>query len=412
MKVGTKATFVFPIIGMIFVSLLVPAFAEVETILTDKLFYTVDDVIHFSGTVSEDSTGLVTIVIRDSNDEFVMLSQAFINSDDTFEKDVIVNAKFLDHGIYKAIAFIKDLDAGSSTQFDFSINGSPVVPSVTSVNPEIVPSKTQDETDDENTKNSTEQTTEQNPVKPVIFTVPAFVDPLKDPKYYVDRYYNEPEYKAWFDTYYPDLTIEEAVGLDKQQENTEPKIIEEESIVTKFQQYIDESKDPQYYVDRYYNEPAYKAWFDSNFPDETIYAALGVPVPGIKNSTETSEIVEPEPEIIPPSEISSNKPSTNSEFSQLLLAVGGIGVLFGAVYGIKRKVDTNTEQIEANKTMLQKRVNKNSEQISQNRFWLKKKLNVLKPNSDPIDLIRNRLAKGEISVEEFQKLSKALQKNR
>ena len=41
-----------------------------------------------------------------------------------------------------------------------------------------------------------------------------FVDPNKNPQYYIDRYYNEPNYKEWFDRNYPDYTIEEAVGLE------------------------------------------------------------------------------------------------------------------------------------------------------------------------------------------------------
>ena len=45
-------------------------------------------------------------------------------------------------------------------------------------------------------------------------SVPDFVDPNKNPQYYIDRYYNEPNYKEWFDRNYPDYTIEEAVGLE------------------------------------------------------------------------------------------------------------------------------------------------------------------------------------------------------
>lgn len=41
-----------------------------------------------------------------------------------------------------------------------------------------------------------------------------FVDTSKDPQHYIDRYNNEPKYREWFDTNYPDFTIEEAVGLD------------------------------------------------------------------------------------------------------------------------------------------------------------------------------------------------------
>jgi len=39
-----------------------------------------------------------------------------------------------------------------------------------------------------------------------------FVDKSKEPQYYLDRYYNEPIYKSWFDRNYPDLIIEEALG--------------------------------------------------------------------------------------------------------------------------------------------------------------------------------------------------------
>ena len=40
-----------------------------------------------------------------------------------------------------------------------------------------------------------------------------FVDPKKGPQHYIDRYNKEKKYKAWFDKNYPNLTIEEVVGL-------------------------------------------------------------------------------------------------------------------------------------------------------------------------------------------------------
>ena len=42
----------------------------------------------------------------------------------------------------------------------------------------------------------------------------SFVDPNLDPQHYVDRYNNEITYKEWFDKAYPDITIYEAVGLE------------------------------------------------------------------------------------------------------------------------------------------------------------------------------------------------------
>ena len=57
--------------------------------------------------------------------------------------------------------------------------------------------------------------------------------------------------------------------------------------------FVDLDKDPQSYVDRYNTESTYKNWFDSNFPDYTIYEAVGLAEPAkekvpawIKNNAE------------------------------------------------------------------------------------------------------------------------------
>ena len=39
-----------------------------------------------------------------------------------------------------------------------------------------------------------------------------FIEIEKGPQHYIDRYYNDEFYQEWFDTSYPDYTIEEAVG--------------------------------------------------------------------------------------------------------------------------------------------------------------------------------------------------------
>ena len=44
--------------------------------------------------------------------------------------------------------------------------------------------------------------------------------------------------------------------------------------------FVDETKDPQSYVDRYNNEPIYKEWFDNNYPEySSIYEAVGLSEP-------------------------------------------------------------------------------------------------------------------------------------
>jgi titin len=114
----------------------------------------------------------------------------------------------------------------------------------------------------------TPQPTPEPEPEPKESTIAPFVDPKKDPQYYIDRYNTEENYKDWFDKNYPDLTIYEAVGLPNPVEKT-------------LAPFVDPNEDPQYYIDRYNNEPNYKAWFDKNFPDMTIYEAVGLPEPDV-----------------------------------------------------------------------------------------------------------------------------------
>ena len=152
--------------------------------------------------------------------------------------------------------------------------------------------------------------------------LPPFVDPYTDPQYYVDRYNNEPDYKKWFDAIYPEYSsIYEAVGLDeppvfeepldpvvipeKEPEPSDPEIIPEkepepsdpEIIPEKEPElpdveyydnpaelppFVDPYTDPQYYVDRYNNEPAYREWFDAIYPEySSIYEAVELDEPPV-----------------------------------------------------------------------------------------------------------------------------------
>jgi len=306
----------------------------------------------------------------------------------------------LNHGIYNATAFLVNITEGQLTRFDYSLDGSPVSPSVSNL---------QDSSQSTATKTNS-QTAEPVPEPEPISKTASFVDTTKDPQYYIDRYNNELAYKEWFDSNYPDITIEEAVGLDK--------IIDEPKHIVDISQFIDPNVDSQYYIDRYNNELAYKEWFDSNYPDLTIYEAVGViHVESTHEDTDDSIITEPplpnqelSHSIVESSTISPSLDTGNAEIGQLLLALGGLGILFGAVYGVKRRVDNNSVQIAENKTKIEKKVTNNTEQISQNRFWIKKKLLSLKFNDEPVKVIKERLAKGEITVDEYYKLLRALKK--
>ncbi|MFB5607556.1 MAG: hypothetical protein ACE5RI_06090 [Candidatus Nitrosomaritimum yanchengensis] len=72
--------------AIILISSILPAFGEVTQFQLDKESYTEEEYINIHGTVSEDSSGLVSIVIRDQQNSFVLLSQAVIRGDNSFEK--------------------------------------------------------------------------------------------------------------------------------------------------------------------------------------------------------------------------------------------------------------------------------------------------------------------------------------
>ena len=125
-----------------------------------------------------------------------------------------------------------------------------------------------------------EQTTseaEQTTSEAKELEIPApFVDESKDPQSYVDRYNSEPRYKEWFDVTYPEyFSIYEAVGLKAPKE---------------LASFVDPNLDPQSYIDRYNNEITYKEWFDKTYPEITIYEAVGLEEPIIE------ELIIEEPE--------------------------------------------------------------------------------------------------------------------
>ena len=141
--------------------------------------------------------------------------------------------------------------------------------------------------------------------------------------------------------------------------------------------FVDPDKDPQYYLDRYYNESTYKSWFDRNFPDITIEDAVGVSRENsVMDSILQKELIQEADATLVHQE---PVPSNNSEAAQMVLAIGGLGILFGAVYGIKRKVNDNTRQISINTESIKNKI--------------------IKPitRTNPIDILQIRLAKGDSS---------------
>ncbi len=328
---------ILAIMFAITLSMIIPAYADVVSFSTNKASYYKGEVITFKGKV-EEGANTITIFITNPENKKSMISN-FSNSNGDFQmvlgtESDIGKKVFTLNGIYNASAFLSATQTeneGKLISFNFSLSSPPTPPpkqttttqqqssqsiqaktdykkeflkhvnsktdpqyyidrynneelyknwfdsnfpgldiyealgvSKTSP-PKSEPSKTEPEPANNEPEPPTQEptpTTEENS------KLASFVDPKKDPQSYIDRYNNEPSYKAWFDKNYPGMTIYDAVGLEP------PK-------VKKLASFVDPKKDPQSYIDRYNNEPSYKAWFDKSFPDMTIYEAVGVEPPKV-----------------------------------------------------------------------------------------------------------------------------------
>jgi len=369
-----RMNFILPLLIFVLVTVIVvpPAYAKVLTFDIDKhTFYVAGDTITFSGT-SDTAYDIISIVIYEppddkGNKKLVTAKGTIAGSDKKFEESIqITSGVFKKHGIYSATAFLEKgqpFEEGLKVLFDFSVDGSPVVPSAYVIPIEL--KSINDLTTNEETKlaftaalvnsyrgNETlsfslgnnfptgasidpksgafswTPTESQGPgsytfdivvkagkaedretltitvnevadipkVEPKPTpqpepepesNVPDFIDPKKGAQYYLDRYNDEPAYKKWFDTNFPDYTIEEAIELAIPGSISEP---EPESNVPDF---IDPKKGAQYYLDRYNNEKSYKAWFDTNFPDYTIEEAIELAIPGSFSEPEPPKNIAP-----------------------------------------------------------------------------------------------------------------------
>ena len=374
--------------------MIVPVYANVTTVSMKKSFYTIDEKISFFGTENEGG-GIVTVIVRGPDGHAELLG-GFSDPQGEYETTPRnVKTIFSIKGIYNVTAFVGKIEDGVTIQLEFdgkkvalipnfvlALNSIPdktieekktlaFTPTLTELltgvtfslekNPPIgssinnktgeftwTPTESQgpasyvfdivvkkgaleDREDVRITVTEPAPVTQPGPTQepeptPVAEPTPeskelgiaSFVDPTKDPQSYVNRYNNEPTYKEWFNTNFPEYSsIYQAVGLEKPLEvpapfvdptlnpqfyidryNKEPifkewfdKTYPEYSSIyqavglekpKEIASFVDPTKDPQFYVNRYNNEPKYKEWFDKTYPDMTIYDAVGLDESKIK----------------------------------------------------------------------------------------------------------------------------------
>jgi len=335
----------------LFLFILVPVYAEVTEISIEKGFYTIEEGIVFVGTEDEGNK-MISIIMMEPNGKESYLVGAVSNSEGIFETiPKNVNEFFSTIGTYQFTAFTMQKNDGVilSLEFDgskvlqptksvlqlnsiqdkiievektvtftvsitdnsfinpvYTLDNAPVDAKIDPITGKFVwtPSKSHGNIEDviynfdvivnvgnqedrQNVsiivKKAYEQPVVEPKIEPVVepkiepvvepkiepvkSTMASFVDESKDPQHYIDRYNNEPTYKEWFDENYSQYSsIYEAVGLE------EPLQIPAS--------FVDQTKNPQSYADRYNNEPTYKEWFDENYSQySSIYEAVGLEEP-------------------------------------------------------------------------------------------------------------------------------------
>lgn len=121
------------ILTVIVASTVIPAYAEVTSLTTNTSFYKGGSKIYFSGTILDTDPPNVTILLFDPTNKFILLSSGA--ADATHHFQVVVDTStsdnqqnFLLKGVYNATAFIATKENGKTVNFIYSPDGSPVAP--------------------------------------------------------------------------------------------------------------------------------------------------------------------------------------------------------------------------------------------------------------------------------------------
>ncbi|HEV2193580.1 MAG TPA: fibronectin type III domain-containing protein [Nitrosopumilaceae archaeon] len=134
MKISTVSLFSILFVFSLSSVVILPAYAEVISLQTNAVFYKGGSQIQFSGTIAPGDSPYVNVVISDPNNKFLVLESGTADNNNVFQ--VIVDTsitgnqlKFSLKGIYSATAFIMNKAAGKTTNFVFSPDGSPTTSS-------------------------------------------------------------------------------------------------------------------------------------------------------------------------------------------------------------------------------------------------------------------------------------------
>jgi len=114
-----------------------------------------------------------------------------------------------------------------------------------------------------------------------------------------------------------------------------------ETVCSAFDRLCDE--EPEHYVERYITEPEYKAWFDRNFSDYTIYEGIGITE--LQYQEIVNKLTKPQP-AAEQKTVTAQESSGGNEIIYVLVAAVAVGGGIGAIFIIKKgsKPSTTVQQ--------------------------------------------------------------------
>jgi hypothetical protein len=297
----------------LFLIMVVPVYAEVDKFSIEKEFYTIDEGVVFLGT-EDIGNKMVTVLMTDPNGKEIMLVSAMSNSEGVFETvPKNVDNFFSIIGTYQFTAFTIQKDNGKIISLEF--DGNKVLEPIKYV---LQLNPIQDKIIEVEKTITFTASIIDNSITDVVYNlqgapINATIDsssgkfvwtPSKSYGSYEDVIYNfdvivnvgdkedRENISITVKKAYDEPVMEpkvEPVMEPKVEPVMEPKVepvmepkVEPVMEPTKstIASFVDATKDPQSYVNRYNDESTYKEWFDENYSQySSIYEAVGLEEP-------------------------------------------------------------------------------------------------------------------------------------
>ena len=295
----------------LFLIMLVPVYGEITEFSIEKKFYTINEGIVFVG-IEDEGNKMINVIMVDPNGKESYLVGEMSNSEGKFETmPKNVNDFFSIIGTYQFTAFTMQKDNGVSVNLEFDGNKikEPIksILQLNAIQDKIVEVErtitfTVSITDDSfidtydgldpvySLENAPVDATIDNITGKFIWTPSKSYGSFEDVIYNFDIIVNANNQE---DRENISIIVKKAYDEPIIEQKAEPiieqkaePIIEQkaepiiESIKSITASFVDATKDPQSYVDRYNKEPTYKEWFDENYSQySSIYEAVGLEEP-------------------------------------------------------------------------------------------------------------------------------------